>query len=146
LKSPAGGFVVVMRAQDPGAERDVAGELEPVRHMIEVAQDLRLRRVLLGPLPVLLELGGERVGVRQTLHVAAGAGVAVPEPGAADAVGCLDDARAQAELAQPVELVQPGEAGSDDDGVIGLAVWRLAVWHLGQAPSSLRCWFSRSVT
>src|SRR5205085_2215679 len=44
--------------------------------------------------------------------------VAVPVPGAAHAVAGLVDPRLEAEeVARPVEHVEPGEAGADDDGV-----------------------------
>jgi hypothetical protein len=62
----------------------------------------------------------------------AGAGIAVPVPGAADAAAGLADPHLQPELAQLVELVKTGNAGADDDrveirsraclAVIGLAV------------------------
>ena len=48
----------------------------------------------------------ERVRVVHALDVAAGAGVAVPVPGAADAAARLVDPRRQAEAAQAVEHVQ----------------------------------------
>ena len=70
---------------DARVELDVAAQVEAVGDVVEVAQDLGLRRVALGPLPLLLELVGEPVGVLQALDVAARAGVAVPVPGAADA-------------------------------------------------------------
>ena len=56
------------------------------------------------------------------LDVAARAGIAVPVPRAADAVAGLDDAGRAPEPAQPVQLVEPGEAGADDDGVDGLGI------------------------
>ena len=65
-------------------------EVEPVGDVLGVAQDLGLRRVPLGPVPFLLEVGIERVGVLQALHVAARTRVAVPVPGAADVAAGLD--------------------------------------------------------
>ena len=51
-------------------------------------------------------------------------GVAVPVPGAADAVAGLEDLHAQAHLvAQAVVHVQAGEAGADDDGVDVTGRW-----------------------
>ena len=85
--------------------------------MIQVPEDLGLRRVALAPGPLLLELLGERVRVGHALDVAAGTGVAVPVPGAADVRGGLDAESGHAELAQPVEHVEAGRACPDDDRV-----------------------------
>ena len=98
-------------------ERDVAPQVVAVGDVVDVAQDLGLGRVLLGPLPLLLELGVERVRVEVALHVAARARVAVPEPGAADAVAGLHDAGLEPELAQQMQLVKPGEACAHDECV-----------------------------
>ena len=59
----------------------------------------------------------ERVGVLHALDVAARAGVAVPVPGAADAAARLEHPRREPEPPQPVQHVQAGEAGADDDRV-----------------------------
>ena len=109
--------VDVARGCDARAQLDVAAQVEAVRDVIEVAQDLRLGRIALAPLPLLLELLRERVRVVHRLDVAAGAGVAVPVPRAADRVALLEDAHAEAEAAQTVQRVQAGEAGADDDRV-----------------------------
>ena len=65
--------------------RDIAAQVKTVGNVIDVAQDFRLRAVAFRPAPVLLKVVGEGVGILHTFDVAAGAGVAVPEPGAADA-------------------------------------------------------------
>src|SRR5262249_5910347 len=57
------------------------------------------------------------VGVIHALDVAAGTGVPVPVPGAANTVAGLEDPRRQSQPAHPVERVQSGEARPDDDGV-----------------------------
>ena len=85
--------------------------------MIDVAQDLRLRAVALRPLPVLLQIVGERERVLQAVDVAAAAGIAVPVPGAADIIAGLEGADLQAELAQAVDGVEAADAGADDDDV-----------------------------
>ena len=92
-------------------------QIEAVGDVIDVAQDLRLRAVALGPLPFLLQLVGERVRVLQAFDVAAAARIAVPEPGAADAAAGLEGAHLQAELAQAVDGVEAADARADDDGV-----------------------------
>ena len=40
---------------DAGAELDVAPKVEAISHMVEVAQDLGLRAIALGPMPLLLQ-------------------------------------------------------------------------------------------
>ena len=82
-----------------GAEAHVAAQVEAVDHVVEVALDLGLAGEVLLPLPLVEELLREEVAVRVALGVEPGAGVAVPEPGAADAVARLDQLRREAGLA-----------------------------------------------
>src|SRR5262249_23820231 len=84
----------------PRREADVASEVVPVGDVSQVAQDLRLRRVALRPVPRPLELRVEAVRVVDALDVAARAGVAVPVPGPADVRPALDPDRAEAEGSQ----------------------------------------------
>src|SRR5882762_10025305 len=49
------------RLFDPGVELDVASEVEPISDMVDVAQDLGLRAVTLGPAPFLLQFVGKRI-------------------------------------------------------------------------------------
>jgi hypothetical protein len=65
---------VVRRRGDAGPERDVATQVVAVADVLAVAEDLRLGRVLLRPLPFLLEGGVERVRVEVALDVATRAG------------------------------------------------------------------------
>ena len=101
----------------PRVELNVAAEIEAVGDVLDVPQDLGLGGIALRPAPFLLQLVGEGVGVVHALDVAAGAGIAVPIPGAADAAARFVDPRGQAEAAQAVEHVQAGEPSADDDGV-----------------------------
>ena len=98
-------------------ELDVAAQVEAVGDVVGVAQDLGLGGVALAPLPLLLQLVGELVGVLHALDVAARARIAVPVPGAADAAAGLEHARREAHAAQPVQHVDAGEAGADDHRV-----------------------------
>ena len=109
---PSLAALVVSGPRDARVERDVLPEVEPVRDVVEVAQNLRLGCEFLVPRPLLFKLRGEGVRVEHALDVAPCAGVLVQQPGAADAICHLDDPRAQAEVAQPVQLVQPCNAGS----------------------------------
>ena len=100
-------------------------QVEPVGDVVRVLEDLGLRRVALGPLPLLLELVGELVRVLHALDVAARARIAVPVPGAAHAAARLEHARREPEPAQPVQHVHAGEARADDHDVVLRAIAHL---------------------
>ena len=119
---PARRLVVERRRLDAGAELDGAAEVEGVGDMAGVAQDLRLRGVALGPLPLLFQLRGERVRVVERLDVAPRSRIAVPPPGAADVSGGVEAPQCQTDLAEAVDGVHPGEAGADDHDVATLHV------------------------
>ena len=85
--------------------------------MLGVAEDLRLRGVALGPAPFLLERRVELVGVLHAFDIAARARITVPVPGAADALARLQHQRPETHGAQPVQHVETGEAGADNDGI-----------------------------
>jgi hypothetical protein len=109
--------VLEMGREHAGFELDMASQIEAISHVIDVAQNLRLRCVLLAPGPLLLQRRIELVGVLHALDVAARARVAVPEPCAADAVTGLEHANAQALLAQLVQHVQAAETSAHDDDI-----------------------------
>ena len=90
---------------DLGAEAHVAAEVEPVDHVVEVALGLGLLREVLLPLPLLEQLLGEQVAVGVALGVEPRPRVAVPVPGAADAVAGLEQHGGEPGLAGPVQLV-----------------------------------------
>jgi hypothetical protein len=95
----------------------VPSQVEPVHHVVEVALDLGLFSEVLAPLPLVEELLREQVGVGVALRVEARPGVAVPVPGAADAVTGLEQQCGEAGVTRPVELVDPGDARADDEHV-----------------------------
>ncbi len=130
---PALGRLVEHGRLDPRVELDVAPQVEPVGHVTRVLEDLGLGRVALRPLPFLLQVVVELVGVLHALDVAAGPGIAVPVPGAADVAAGLVDASRQAEASQSVEHVHAGEAGSDDHRVEVAVRCRFAV-RTGHGP------------
>ena len=102
---------------DRRVEPHVAAEVEPVDHVVEVALDLRLPGEVLLPLPVVEQLLREQVAVGVALGVEPGARVAVPEPRAPDAATGLEQPHREARLAGPVQLVDAGDAGADDEHV-----------------------------
>jgi hypothetical protein len=96
------------------AQADVPAQAEPVDHVVEVRLGLRLRGELLRPVPLLPQVFGEEVPVGVALRVEPAAGVAVPVPGAADAVALLQQPHRVAGRAGPVQLVEAEDAGADD--------------------------------
>src|SRR4030088_3086534 len=99
---------------DPGLEPDVAAQVEAVGDVVGIAQDLGLGGVALGPFPFLLQLGRELVGILDAFDVAARAGIAVPVPGAADALAGLEHPHPKTLQAQAVQHVHAAEPGADD--------------------------------
>ena len=121
LQRPFARLAVERRRDDAGVELHVAPEVEAVGDVVDVFQDLGLRAVALRPLPLLLQLVGEAVGILQALHVAARTGVAVPEPGPADARAGFVGPDFQAHAAQAMDGIETGQAAADD-GDIELAL------------------------
>ena len=116
--APAIGGLVVLRGGHAGVELDVALQVEPVGDEVQVAHDLGLAGIALGPFPLAHQLGGEGVPVDVAFRIAARAGIAVPVPGAADAAACFQRLHRQAEpVAQAQQLVQTGETGADHQRV-----------------------------
>ena len=102
----------------PGAELYVSAQIEAFRHVLNVAKYFGLSGVLFGPLPLLLQLIGELIGILHAFHVTARAGIAVPVPGTAHVVTRLEDSGAEAQLSSLVEHIESGESGSNDGYVI----------------------------
>ena len=121
---PAVGIVVVAGCGDGRVEVDVGPKGQAIGHELEVAQDLGLGRIPLRPRPLVEQLLRERELVVDALDVAAGARVAVPVPGPADAAAPLGQPHLEAEPAQPVERVEPAEPGADDQRVEVLPLHR----------------------
>ena len=98
---PGARRLVPRRRGDRGAEAHVAPEVEAVDDVVEVALGLGLLGEVLLPLPLVEELLREEVAVGVALGVEPGPGVAVPEPGAADAVAGLEQRGREARLRAP---------------------------------------------
>ena len=82
--------------------------------MVEVALGLGLTGEVLRPLPLVEQLTGEEVAVGVALGVEAAPRVEVPEPAPAHAVARLEQQRREALFAGPVQLVDAGDPGADD--------------------------------
>src|SRR3979490_699292 len=111
---------------DPRAELDVGAEIKTVGGVVGVLQDLRLRRVALAPVPFLLQLLRERIGILHAFDIAACAGIAVPVPGAADIAALLVDPDRQSQPAQFMQHVHSGKTRADHDDIVGLSACGVA--------------------
>jgi hypothetical protein len=125
---PAARVLTILCGGDAAVELDVAAQVELVRDMVEIALGVGLGREVLVPVPLLEQLLREGVAVGPALRVETRARIAVPVPGAADPAAGFEDPDPQAELAQPVELIETGDAGADDDrvelgGGVGVGPW-----------------------
>src|SRR5204862_106975 len=113
------GRVVPRGRGDASVELDVVAQVEAIRDVVRVLEDLGLRCVALGPIPLLLELVGELVRVLHALDVAARARVAVPVPGAADATARLDEFVASTGRRPTVLVILMDDVGWGDFGCYG---------------------------
>src|SRR4030095_6608953 len=111
-------------------------QVESVRDVVDVAQDLRLGGVALGPLPLLLELLREGVRIVHALDVAAGASISGAVTGAPDAPAGLEAPGREPERAQSVQGVEACEPGPDDHRVQLAGPRGLSHRSLSPRPSS----------
>ena len=68
-------------------------------------------------MPFLLQFVREGIRVFQAFDVATAPRIAVPIPGAANSIASLEGAHSEAELAQPVDRIEPPDAGSYNDRI-----------------------------
>ena len=111
-EQPAFHGLIPRRRRDPCAKADVTPQIIAIGNEAKVAQDFGLGCVFLRPFPRALQLRIEGVAVVDGLNVAARAGISVPVPGAADVVGLLQRHNCEAGLAQAMQKVQAGKAGT----------------------------------
>ena len=123
------GFIE-MRADDAAIELDMAAQIEPVCHVLQIAECFGLRREMLAPAPFLQQLIGKGIAIGVAFGIKPRAGVAVPIPGAAQIAAGLKNLDAIAKLPQAIELIEAGNAGADDDD-IGLGQGRAGVCRHG---------------
>ena len=113
LEAPARTRRVERSGTHAGIQLHVAAQVEAIGNVLDVLEDLRLRRVALRPAPLLLQLVAERIRILQALDVAATARVLVPEPGSADPARGFEHAGPKPELAHAVKRVQTAEPGAN---------------------------------
>ena len=109
--------LVIGGGQYGGVELNVRAQVEAVRHMIGVVQDLWLGGVFLGPDPLLFKFGTETERVLHAFHVAARTGITVPVPSAADVCGLVQNPDIESGTTQAMKQVKTGEPRSDDKNV-----------------------------
>src|ERR1700751_1948076 len=84
--------------------------------------------ITLGPVPLLGQVLVERIAVDVAVGISTCARIAIPVPGAADAVAGLEHGDVEVKLvAQRMQHVHAGKAGADDDSIeVGLLArsWR----------------------
>ncbi len=119
------GFLVEGHRDDLGVELDVAAKIQSVGDEVQVGLDLGLSRHRLRPNPFLLNLFGEAVRVLNTFDVTSRTRVSIEQPGAADVFGHLQHPGPQSELPQPMQHVQAGKPGADNEHVEARARFRI---------------------
>jgi hypothetical protein len=103
---------------DAFAKLNVGLEVEAFSAVIEIAQNLVLLGIALGPVPLLRQVLVERIAVDLTVGIATCAWIAIPVPGAADPVAGLEHCHVEVELvAQRMQHVHAGKPGTDDDSI-----------------------------
>ena len=110
--------VVPVRGGHARAELHVPAQIELVGDQVQVFEVVRLGREMLLPVPFLQQLLREGIAVAPAFGIEARAGVAAPVPGAAEIGAGFEDPHLHAELPQPVELIDAGDPGADDNGVV----------------------------
>ena len=100
-----------------GGERVVPRQIEAVRDVLQIGQDLGLRREALRPRPAALQVVVERVGIVDTFDIAARARIAIPVPRASDAGAASMPSTVRPSDDTTVYGVQPGEARADHDRI-----------------------------
>ena len=92
-------------------------QIEVVSHVVGVLQEFRLSGVTLTPVPFLLQVVIERIGVFHAFNVTSRARVSIPVPGAANIVAGFKYASRKPGAQHLVERVHSCEACPDNDGV-----------------------------
>ena len=106
-----------MRALDGRIELNILAKVELVGDVIQPTLDFGLTREFLAPAPSFVELFGKEVLINIGFGIETRARVSIPIPRAADAGGGVDHSHVHSLLAQTIQLIKPGDTGSDDHGI-----------------------------
>jgi hypothetical protein len=117
LHHPRAVLRIVVCAHDPRIEADVWAQIESVGYMVEVREDLRLRREPLFPVPLIQELLREGVAIGVAFRIEPCARIAIPVPHASDILPAFKNAHGQSQLTQTVQCAEPRNAGADYDDI-----------------------------
>jgi hypothetical protein len=93
-------------------------QIEFVGDVVKVAQILGLAGKALLPMPLVEQFAREREAVGVAFGIEAAAGIAVPVPGATEIGGRVEHGGVDAEIDQPLDLVNACHAGADDDHLV----------------------------
>ena len=114
---PQAGFIVEAGQLDTRLQFDVRPQAVLVDTALRIGLDLVPRRVFARPVGV----GFEGKAIEVGHHVAGGAGITVPIPGAADFRGLVKNPEvSDARIQQTFADANPGETGANDQGVEGV--------------------------
>ena len=108
---PAIGLGIPVGGGHAGVEADVGFQVKTFGDMVCIGQQFGLRRIALRPAPFLFKFFIKAEAVFQALDIDAGAGIAIPVPGAANAAAGLDHAGLQALLPAFQQHVHAGKSG-----------------------------------
>ena len=117
LQAPGCRFIIERRLIDTSVKVDVRLEFKPFRDMLGVAQNFRLRRVFLRPVPLLGQRRVKLIRVLHTFNVAPRAWISIPIPGTTDTIPSLDHPSGQPELTKSMKRVHTGEPGAYNNNV-----------------------------
>ena len=117
--------LVEARRLDLAVELHVLAQVELVGDEIEIAKVLRLAGKPFLPVPLVEQFLRERIAVGVALGVEPGSRIAVPVPGAAEVGRGVEHQGVDAEVGQPLDLIDSGHTrANDDDFVVRLACLR----------------------
>ncbi len=114
---PPAFLIIECGRNDPGVQLDAVAKTELVGDVIHIAQNFGLGRIAFRPVPFLLQLLGKLIGIFHAFDIAAGTGITVPVPRAADFRPGFQHLHVQTLISQPVQQVQSRKPGADDDNV-----------------------------
>ena len=115
---PAARRLIPARRLHARLELDIAAQIIFIGDQVQIAFGFRLRREMFGPMPFLQQILVEGIAVGIAFRIKAAAGIAVPIPGATHPCSGFKHARLHAQLAQPDQLIQPGHARTNDNGIV----------------------------
>ena len=103
---------------DLAVELHVFAQVELVGDVIEITQILGLGREAFLPVPLVEQFPREGITVGEALGVEARAGIAVPVPGSTEVGRGVQHQRVDAEIGQPLDLIDAGHARAYDDDFV----------------------------